>query len=49
MNDRIIFLDVDGVLNNGAWAMQMYDKGAALHEYLEKNLCGRGRLAEGRS
>ena len=25
--ERIIFLDVDGVLNNGSWAMEMYDKG----------------------
>ena len=25
--NRVIFLDVDGVLNNGSWAMEMYDKG----------------------
>ena len=25
--ERIIVLDVDGVLNNGSWAMEMYDKG----------------------
>ena len=25
--EKIIFLDVDGVLNNGSWAMEMYDKG----------------------
>jgi len=25
--NKIIFLDVDGVLNNGSWAMEMYDKG----------------------
>lgn len=29
MNDvrNILFLDVDGVLNNGNWAMEMYEKG----------------------
>ena len=31
MNDRIIFLDVDGVLNNGAWAMEMFDKGVRVY------------------
>ena len=31
MNDRIIFLDVDGVLNNGAWAMEMYAKGVRVY------------------
>lgn len=25
--NRIIFLDVDGVLNNGTWAAEMYDRG----------------------
>lgn len=27
MNQNIIFLDVDGVLNNGTWAMEMYEQG----------------------
>ena len=29
--NRIIFLDVDGVLNNGSWAMEMYDKGIRVY------------------
>lgn len=29
--ERIIFLDVDGVLNNGSWAMEMYDKGIRVY------------------
>ena len=28
---RIIFLDVDGVLNNGTWAIEMYDKGVKVY------------------
>ena len=31
MNDRIIFLDVDGVLNNGTWAMEMFDRGVRVY------------------
>ena len=31
MNDRIIFLDVDGVLNNGTWALEMYDQGVRVY------------------
>jgi len=27
MNNKIIFLDVDGVLNNGTWAEEMYEQG----------------------
>jgi len=27
MNNKIIFLDVDGVLNNGIWAEEMYEQG----------------------
>lgn len=27
MNERFIFLDVDGVLNNGAWAIRMHEHG----------------------
>ena len=29
--DRIIFLDVDGVLNNGTWAIEMFDKGVRVY------------------
>lgn len=29
--NRVIFLDVDGVLNNGSWAMEMYDKGIRVY------------------
>lgn len=25
--NKVLFLDVDGVLNNGAWAMKMYEQG----------------------
>lgn len=31
MHQNIIFLDVDGVLNNGTWAMEMYERG--IHVY----------------
>ena len=31
MKNRIIFLDVDGVLNNGTWAMEMYDQGVRVY------------------
>ena len=31
MSGRIIFLDVDGVLNNGTWAIEMYKQG--VHVY----------------
>ena len=33
---KVIFLDVDGVLNNSNWAMQMYDEG--VHVYAENLL-----------
>ena len=29
--NRIILLDVDGVLNNGSWAMEMFDKGIRVY------------------
>ena len=29
--NRIIFLDVDGVLNNGTWAIEMFDKGVRVY------------------
>ena len=29
--NRVLFLDVDGVLNNGAWAAQMYDQGVRIY------------------
>lgn len=29
--NKVIFLDVDGVLNNGIWAIEMFDKG--IHVY----------------
>lgn len=25
--NKVLFLDVDGVLNNGSWAMEMYERG----------------------
>lgn len=25
--NKVIFLDVDGVLNNGSWAARMYERG----------------------
>lgn len=31
MNNRIIFLDVDGVLNNGTWAEEMYEQGVRVY------------------
>ena len=31
MKQTVIFLDVDGVLNNGTWAMEMYSQG--VHVY----------------
>lgn len=31
MNNRVIFLDVDGVLNNGAWAMEMFKQGVRVY------------------
>ena len=27
VTNKVLFLDVDGVLNNGAWAMEMYEQG----------------------
>ena len=33
---KVVFLDVDGVLNNSNWAMQMYDEG--VHVYAENLL-----------
>ncbi len=27
MNNKIIFLDVDGMLNNGTWAEEMFEQG----------------------
>lgn len=33
---KVIFLDVDGVLNNSNWAIQMYDEG--VHVYAENLL-----------
>ena len=29
--NKVIFLDVDGVLNNGAWAIEMFDKGIRVY------------------
>ena len=29
--NRVIFLDVDGVLNNGAWAMEMFKQGVRVY------------------
>ena len=26
--NKVIFLDVDGVFNNGTWAIEMFDKGS---------------------
>ena len=31
MNNKIIFLDVDGVLNNGTWAEEMYEQGVRVY------------------
>lgn len=31
MNNRIIFLDVDGVLNNGTWAEEMYEQSVRVY------------------
>ena len=31
MNQKIIFLDVDGVLNNGTWAIEMFDRGVRVY------------------
>lgn len=31
MSNKIIFLDVDGVLNNGTWAMEMYEQGVRVY------------------
>ena len=28
---KVIFLDVDGVLNNGTWAIEMFDKGIRVY------------------
>ena len=29
--NKVIFLDVDGVLNNGTWAIEMFDKGIRVY------------------
>ena len=29
--NKVIFLDVDGVLNNGIWAIEMFDKGIRVY------------------
>ena len=29
--NKVIFLDVDGVLNNGAWAIAAFDKGIRVY------------------
>lgn len=29
--NKVIFLDVDGVLNNGTWAIDMFDKGIRVY------------------
>ena len=31
MNNKIVFLDVDGVLNNGTWAEEMYEQGVRVY------------------
>ena len=31
MSIKIIFLDVDGVLNNGTWAMEMFEQGVRVY------------------
>ena len=35
--NKVIFLDVDGVLNNGTWAIEMFDKGIRVYHTLSKN------------
>ena len=30
--NKVIFLDVDGVLNNGKWAKEMYDQGVRVYQ-----------------
>ncbi len=39
MVNKVIFLDVDGVLNNDTWVIEMSDKG--IHVYKEDFLCQR--------
>lgn len=29
--NKVVFLDVDGVLNNGNWAMEMYEQGVRVY------------------
>lgn len=29
--NKVIFLDVDGVLNNSTWAIEMFDKGIRVY------------------
>ena len=44
--NKVVFLDVDGMLNNGNWAMEMFDKGICVYHDGKPRLSPRSPLCE---